>query len=384
VLLSEKLDRSRLLKEGQGVEPTHAQEPEEAHAAQIFACPQCGGRMGFDPEKQGLACESCGYIEEIGVDVPESSEAAEQVLDFVMPTTLAHRWAEAQSRFSCAQCGAVTLLRPGQIASLCPYCGSSQMIESSEFSELVDPHSIAPAQFTGEEAANHVRQWLGRGWFIPDDLKNLAQTSQLRPAYYPFWTFDGTLQMKWSCEVNEGSSNSPNWVMRTGEEYKMFDDVLVLGVRKISDEELSRIEPFQLKELVAFDPKYLAGWVALTYELALADASLEAREKVARELRQDLHNRVLLGQEKRNLEGGGVAWSGMTFKLALLPLWIGSYHYRGKNYRLLVNGQTGKVGGEKPTDSIKVAASIMMVLLALGVLGLLVWGLGLTFGWFSF
>jgi hypothetical protein len=74
----------------------------------------------------------------------------------------------------------------------------------------------------------------------------------------------------------------------------------------------------------------------------------------------------------------------MTFKLALLPLWIGSYHYRGKNYRLLVNGQTGKVGGEKPTDSIKVAASIMMVLLALGVLGLLVWGLGLTFGWFSF
>jgi hypothetical protein len=257
------------------------------------------------------------------------------------------------------------------------------MIASAETEELIDPHVIAPARFKEEQALRRLRAWLGGGWFIPDDLKSLAQTSHLRAAYYPFWTFDGTLQMNWSCQVNEGTSRNPHWVDRQGVELEMFDDVLVPGLRKMVARELSRVEPFRLKEMVEFKPEILAGWKALTYDLPLADASLRARETVAHKLRRELYNRVLLGFEKRQLRGGEVSWSGLTFKLALLPLWVGTYRYRGKTYRLLINGQTGKVGGEKPVDRIKVVAVILSAVATLAVFSLLVWALGLFLGLFT-
>jgi DNA-directed RNA polymerase subunit RPC12/RpoP len=384
VLLSDKLDRSRLLEEGETVQLQQTGEPEEARSAEVFCCPTCGGRLNYDPDRQGLLCSSCGYEEVVGKEEAKSAEASEQVLDFILPTTRGHLWTESHHQFSCAQCGAVSLLPPQQTVSECPYCGSNQMIESDEIKELVDPHLIAPAQFGAEKALYHLRSWLGNGWFIPDDLKNLAKTSRLRPAYYPFWTFDGTCQLNWTCEVNEGSSQDPHWVLRDGVEFKMFDDVLVPGLRKVNPEAIKHIEPFKLKELLEFKPEYLAGWTSLTYDLALADASLKAREKVARSMRRDLHSRVMLGQEKRNLQSGGLNWSGMTFKLALLPLWVGTYHYRGKIYRVLINGQSGKVGGEKPSDGLKMVAVILSAVLAALVLGFLIWALGLTFGWFSF
>jgi hypothetical protein len=54
-------------------------------------------------------------------------------------------------------------------------------------------------------------------------------------------------------------------------------------------------------------------------------------------------------------------WIGMTYKHLLLPVWIGTYHYRGKEYHLLVNGQTGKIGGRKPRDTVKVFLSTVFV-----------------------
>jgi hypothetical protein len=71
----------------------------------------------------------------------------------------------------------------------------------------------------------------------------------------------------------------------------------------------------------------------------------------------------------------------MTFKLAQMPLWVGTYQYRGKAYRLLINGQTGKVGGAKPTDTIKVIAFILATVVTLAVLVFLLWGLAMTFDW---
>jgi len=154
-------------------------------------------------------------------------------------------------------------------------------------------------------------------------------------------------------------------------------------MRKMDLGEIGQIEPFRLKAMKEFEPKYLAGWQALTYDLSLADASLKGREIVTRRLRRDLPNRVMITAEKRNLRSGGLSWSGMTYKLALLPLWVGTYQYRGNSYRLLVNGQTGKAGGKKPADGVKVVAFTIASVIALGILIFLLVSLGYSAGWFS-
>lgn len=379
VLISGKLDASQVLEEGEAVPPRRPTQPEEARAAQAFICPNCGGQMHFDTLRSGLLCEYCGFLQK--AEPKPAGEISEQVLDFVLPTERGHRWAEAQHNLTCEQCGSVSLLPVGRTADECPYCGSHRLIESSEKAELIDPQGIGLAQFDEADAVKRLRQWLGRGWFIPDDLRKLALTSKLRPAYYPFWTFDGTLEMSWSCEVNEGSSNRPQWSSRNGVEYLMFDDELVAGLEALEQVGVSKIGPFELKKLVEFKPEYLAGWTALTYNVPLAKASLIARENVVHRLRQQLHGRILIGEQKRNLRSGGTKWSGVTFKQILLPLWVGSYRYRGRTYLVLINGQTGKVFGDKPKDAVKIIGFTASVLFTLLLFAILLTYLAFYFGW---
>ena len=195
VMLSEKLDKSRLMPEGQGIAPRQPAQPEEAQS-QAYLCPKCGGRMLFDIQRQDLTCPYCGYVQEIEKRLAADNE---QAVDFVMPTTRAHRWAEAQQRLRCERCGALTLLPAGQRSDCCSYCGSNRLVASAEMAELVDPQVVALMKIDERKAQESVKQWLGKGLLAPDDLALKAGGLQLRCAYYPFWTFDGTLEVPWSC-----------------------------------------------------------------------------------------------------------------------------------------------------------------------------------------
>jgi len=381
-ILSGKLDTSRLLAEGQEVVPRQPQAPLEAMAEKVFLCEQCGGRLSLDVARQRLVCGYCGH--EQAMSTVSVADEAELTLDFVLPTTRGHVWAEAQHRFCCNQCGAISVLAVMERALVCPHCGSSQMIESEETVEMLSPNVLLPPRLTVQEASQQVGEWLGRGLFIPDDLKKMAKPSALRPVYYPFWTFDGILQMNWVCEVNRSNSDTPYWEVERGVEFEIFDDVVVPGVKALNCAEISQTQPFDLKAVVAYDPAYLANWNVLTYDHPLADASLDAREIVVRRLRQALPSRVQVGTERRNLQSGETNWSGLTYKLVLLPFYVGSYHYRGKNYQLYVNAHNGKVGGVKPVDTLKRAAFWLLVGLSVVVLIVAIFALGLSFGWFRF
>ena len=361
---------------GKDVVVQTSEEPIAAKTQQTFLCPKCGGHLEFNIQENQINCIYCGYSPETGEE--RSAADSERSILEVLPTESGHRWAASQQQLSCQRCGAVSLWPSGQKAVECPYCGSHQLIESSETELLIDPQAIAVMQIEEKEAIRRVQEWFGRGWFAPDDLTQAAKRNILHPAYYPFWTFDGTLEVHWSCEVNEGSnSRYQNWVSRTGVECELFNDVLVPGLKRLKFKDIRKLGPYNLLDVVEFKPEYLAGWPALTYDQPLAKASLLARERVVKDVRRNLSDRVVPGKQKRGLQTGGLNWYDMTFKNILLPLWIGTYHYQGKEYKVYVNGQTGKVTGEKPRDLLKtvlivtsVIASLLVVLAFLGLAGL--------------
>lgn len=372
VMLSRKMAQETVLPEGHHPTPQEPPAPQDAVALQTFLCPQCGGSQRFDIPSQALRCVHCGT--ETEVPHQPAADSAEQVIDFVLPTERGHRWCENQARLLCGRCGAESLLPQGYTADACPYCGAHQWLETDETRAMLDPHVILPCRVDETTARSAIQTWMKSGWSAPDALDTLAQHLDLRLAYYPFWTFDGTLEIRWTCEVNTGNNNMPRWETRSGLEYEHFDDVLIPGLRGFPEKLLRSIQPFDLKQAVAFNPAYLAGIPAITYDLSMADASLKAREQVVRYLRRTLDARINITQEKRNLRTGGVNWSGMSFKYMLIPIWVGHYRYRDREYPVWVNGSTGKVGGEKPRDMAKVSAWIgiaMGILTVLAVVGYL-------------
>jgi hypothetical protein len=245
---------------------------------------------------------------------------------------------------------------------------------------MVDPQVLGPFKIDPKETTNYIRTWLGKGMLAPDNLAVEHAGMQLHPAYYPFWLFEGTLEIPWFCDVNVGTGRLAQWEAHTGSQFENFKHVLIPGLRKLLPAEVAGIEPFMLDELVEFSPEYLAGWMALTYDVPLADASLKARENVAKNVKRSIESLVETSHPKRNFSTGAGKWSGLTYKLALLPIYIGNYVFQGNRYRLLMNGQTGKVSGKKPLDRIKVAmmAVIALILLVVIVVILITIGRAIT------
>ncbi len=366
LLIDEKLQKDRLMAEGEAYIPPPQPAPEEA-VLKTYTCPNCGASISFDIHETTLVCQFCGFKRQIDQHVIK--ESSELSLDVALPTERAHRWTETQTRLTCEQCGVAIILPAGQTADSCPYCTANRFITSPSLVELVDPQVIGVFKIDPQAASGSVKNWLSKGFLSPDDLAVKHGGMQLHPAYYPFWIFDGTLEIPWFYEANTGTSRMPRWETRNGSHFELFKDVLVPGLRKVSAVEIASIEPFDLAELVEFTPDFLAGWVAVTYDQPLADASLKARETVLKRIKDNLASIVDPGHPKRNFGVGAGKWSGLTYKLALLPIYVGNYPFQGQRYRLLINGQTGKVSGKKPMDMMKLVLLGVGVLLTLVIIG---------------
>jgi DNA-directed RNA polymerase subunit RPC12/RpoP len=351
MMINEKLDKTSLMPEGASYTPEAAPSPVEAFV-KTYTCPNCGASIAYDIHETTLVCQFCGFTSK--VDQRVISESSEQLLDAALPTGRAHRWVESQSRVTCEQCGVGIILPAGQTADTCPYCASNRFITSPALMELIDPQVIGLFKIDREKAGDHIKTWLSKGFLAPDDLAVRHAGMKLNPAYYPFWIFSGTLEIPWFYDENSGTSKLQQRETRSGSHFEMFNNVLIPGLHKLSPAEIAGIEPFNFEDLVEFSPDFLAGWLALTYDHPLADASLLAREKVLNSVRSNLSSLVDPDHPKRNFGIGASRWSGLTYKLALLPIYIGNYPFQGKHYRLYVNGQTGKVSGDKPVDALKV------------------------------
>ena len=372
MLVTGKLEKEHIVTEAPPPVQKESTLPVEA-TSKTYLCPNCGATVSYGIHETVLVCQFCGFTRK--VDAGVVSESKDQPLDTDLPTERAHRWAEGQARVTCEQCGVVILLPAGQTADTCPYCAANRFITAASPVEMVDPQVIGVFKVDPKNANDSIKSWLSKGLLAPDNLAAEHGGMQLHPAYYPFWLFEGTVEIPWFCDVNVGTSRLPQWEAHTGSEFENFKDTLISGLRKITPIELAGIEPFIMDELVDFSPDYLAGWMALAYDHPLSDASLRAREKVIKKALPGMESLVEPNHPKRNFSTGAGKWSGLTYKLALLPIYTGQFVYQGKRYHLLVNGQTGKVSGKKPVDNLKLAlfavAGVILLVVVLVLLTIL-------------
>src|SRR4029077_20723514 len=124
--------------------------------------------------------------------------------------------------------------------------------------------------------------------------------------------------------------------------------------------------PSDLKKLVEFRDEYLSGFKTERYTIGPKEGFEHARVIMDGKIRE-LCTRDIGGDHQR-LETVRTQHVGVTFKHILLPLWLASYRYRDQSYRVLVNGQTGEVQGDRPYSWVKIgilAGVILAILLAL-------------------
>ena len=52
----------------------------------------------------------------------------------------------------------------------------------------------------------------------------------------------------------------------------------------------------------------------------------------------------------------------------MLPIWLSSFRYKEKIYRFMVNGQTGRVGGNAPISPLRVTIAVILSLAVIALI----------------
>lgn len=146
--------------------------------------------------------------------------------------------------------------------------------------------------------------------------------------------------------------------------------MLVLASRALPKKYTDALEPWDLSALEPYAPEFLAGFQAEGYSIALEEGYEEARTRMDRVIRRDVAFDI--GGDRQRIHSISTTVNDVTFKHILLPVWLAAYKYRGQSYRFVVNGQTGRVQGERPYSVWKISCAVALAALVAGALGYII------------
>jgi len=286
------------------------------------------------------------------------------------------------STFRCDNCGSEVDAPREQLSLKCPFCDSAYVSElSAEERTSQRPEFIIGFEISREKAQELFFQWIGKnGFFRPSDLVKKATTEKQQGIYIPFWHFSMIAMSHWSAQIgehwyrtetytvknSEGKTETrtrtiqeTEWWPLSGVYRKYYSGYMVSASKGLQQEEALAIQPYQLNSMMRYQPMYLAGWMSEEYcvsrETALALTQTEFRNREHNAISRFLPGDVQSGLSvQTELDVGGS-------DLILLPIHVLSYRYGNKVYRFLVNGQTGKMVGEKPWSSSRILAVVIAV-----------------------
>lgn len=344
-------------------------------AERKFHCQGCGARVALEPGAEALTCPYCSA----STPIPRSEEEVEERdLEEALARGLgeAPTWTTAQVR--CDGCGASTQVSAGVRADRCPFCDAPLTVAPSPTQTLV-PQALLPFGVDAKSAKKAFGDWLSSRWFAPGDLVRRARREGMDGVYLPYFTFDAATETFYRGQrgdayyvertITERDAEG-NTVQRTIRERKIrwrsasgtvfltFDDVLILASRGLPEKLVRKLEPWDLPDLAPFDERFLAGFRAEMAQMGLTEGfeGMKARcgPNIDREIRRDI------GGDEQRVSSQRTAWSELSYKHVLLPVWISAFRYRDKVYRVVVNARTGEVQGERPWSAWKIAGVVLL------------------------
>ena len=351
-------------------------------------CPSCGGVMNFSPKTGGLKCPYCEYEQAIPAAVAGASDDAAiadapvsaMELDFDSAEETGNcDWGAEKKSVLCKSCGAESVYDALQVSGECPYCGSNQVMEAAGKKTLA-PGGVCVFKIDAKNAGANFKSWISKKWFCPSEAKNKAKPEAFRGIYLPYWTFDADTYSKYNGQyghyktrkVKDRTERYTEWHSTSGVYQEFIDDELVGGIDPNRQDMMifSLAEPFNTADNLVYKPEYVAGFVAERYSVGLKDAWEKAKGFIAGKLRRNIADKIVRENRADTSQVQSVAttYSNIKYKYLLLPVWVSAFKYKNKVYQFVVNGQTGKVGGQSPISALRVSIAVIIALIAIGAI----------------
>ncbi|WP_033289085.1 hypothetical protein [Amycolatopsis jejuensis] len=349
-------------------------------AAATYPCGGCGARLEFAPGSTVMQCPYCGFRQEITTGDRQIRE-----IPFAELVNLARKPVGSIGKyvFACRRCAART--ETNETASRCQFCGAPLVIDATASGQLV-PEGVLPFAVDRGAVSTNLKKWTSSRWFAPTALKKVTTAESTKSTYLPHWTYDSQTRSVYTGARGEyyyvtetyyvnGERKTrqvrhTRWYPARGRVERAFDDVLVPGSTRLPLPELDKLAPWPLAEAAPYQPQFLAGHFALRYDIEAESGFEEAKNRMAPVIADDC--RADIGGDTQQLTSVDTQHQNVTFKLMLLPVWVASYVYGGRNWQILVNGRTGEIHGERPWSKVKITIAVVLAVLVIAAIVYLV------------
>ena len=250
------------------------------------------------------------------------------------------------------------------------------------------PHFAVGFTMTKEGAQGSVKEWLGRRSFFVQSSVKTGTVEAIKGVYTPAYLYSAMATSNYSAQIGENyqetetyttTDSNGNTVVRTrtvtktewrslwGQHSQYVMDVLVTASRAIPNPELEAIEPFDLRTMRRYTPAVISGWIAEEPTLTLPEcyglARGEAMDKIGKELEA-----FMPGDSHQALTFNTIL-DRETTELIYVPIWVLAIRHDPQKppFRVLINGQTGKIYGKAPLSWLKILLAVLAVILLIAI-----------------
>ena len=339
-----------------------------------YQCPSCTGPLHFGSESGMLECDYCGSrfsvedIEHMFADKNAHAEDAAQEREEqeVQENIRQAQWdmdsagedwggeEESLHAYNCPSCGAELICDETTAATSCPYCGNPSIIPG-KLTGTKKPDLIIPFQVDKTAAVAALKKHYQGKPLLPKAFKAENHIQEIKGVYVPFWLYDAQVSGDMTFKTTRVHTHTTSKEYITETDHFLvhragtmdFENVPVDGSSQMPDGHMDAIEPYRFEELKPFSLSYLPGYLADHYDVSKEDCSQRANQRCAASMEDALRDTVI-GYASCITTQRDVTVQPGKVKYALIPVWMLSTQWKGKNFLFAMNGQTGKLIGDLP------------------------------------
>ncbi len=315
-------------------------------SAESVKCPTCGSNIVYEPELGSMMCRNCGNIYSPDTMESRGSLGISKEHDYMGDSDVSGD-DKKRHEIVCNSCGATLIADENTMSTMCPFCGSPALITRRMTREF-KPDYIIPFKIDKDQAKTIAKNWLNTRSYVPWGFKNKCRLTNMTALYVPFWLLDCVVHSEMGgTGKNGGRALEVNAKMAYHVKGVPFDASV-----KIANKLMEAIEPYDYKDMVRFESKYLQGFYADKYDQVPTDITNRIVRRIDKFSRDEIGLISHRYQEFEVRSEKNLTWmSDASVKYCLLPVWFMTVEFEGSTYQFAINGQTGEASGQVPTTS---------------------------------
>lgn len=309
----------------------------------MYECPNCGGNLKFHIPEGKLLCAHCesrfepGALDK-GEDTADSFEA---------------------NVFLCPQCGGRMVSGDNDATAFCSYCGAANIL-SCRISREKRPKYIIPFTKTKEDCKRAYARKLRKAFFAPKKMRSPEFIESFRGIYMPYWSYrmvqKGKIELAGKTSKRRGDYIYTDHYALKGNLDARYEGYTHDASSAFYDSISETIAPFDTNRMTAFSPAYLSGFYAETADVDAKSYRGEGKD-FANHITYEKLKKIpvfrkhgISAMDDRNETSAKLLTECEDDESVMFPVWFLCYRNQDRLAYAAVNGQTGKVAVDLPVD----------------------------------